>query len=106
MPKKIKFSLLHNNKNLEVNFSINENVDSIKKVSVLIEDLLQTIDEKTKREISMTEGDIIQALTIVIAVRIGISKFNHKSLFKVSQSMVLAALDNIAEGKEEIIGNA
>lgn len=106
MSKKLKFSLIQNNKNLEVDFSINENVNNVKKVSILIEDLLRTIDEKTKKEISMTEGDIIQALTIVIAVRIGISKFDHKSLFEVSQSMVLAALENIAAGKEERIGNA
>lgn len=104
MKKKLPFSILNESENIDVNFEIHDQVNNVKKISELTEEILNIIDKKTKEESGITEGDIIQSLALVNSIRIGISKFNHLKLANLSNQLCVQGLSDLAKGKKTKIG--
>lgn len=106
MKKKLDFSVLFNNENLEIEFKLNENTVDIKNIGLLVEKLLNIIDQSIKDNKGLSEGDVFQAISFVSAIRIGISKFDNKKLSDFSKRMIDSGIVDFNNAKKTKIGRA
>tara|TARA_X000000950_G_scaffold65075_1_gene79820 strand:- start:4243 stop:4566 length:324 start_codon:yes stop_codon:yes gene_type:complete len=106
MKKKLDFSVLFNNENLEIEFKLNENTVDIKNIGLLVEKLLNIIDQSIKDNKGLSEGDVFQAISVVSAIRIGISKFDNKKLSDFSKRMIDSGIVDFNNAKKTKIGRA
>ena len=106
MKKKLDFSVLFNDENLEIEFRLNENTVDIKNIGLLVEKLLNIIDQSIKDNKGLSEGDVFQAISVVSAIRIGISKFDNKKLSDFSKRMIDSGIVDFNNAKKTKIGRA
>ena len=106
MKKKLDFSVLFNNENLEIEFKLNENTVDIKNIGLLVEKLLNIIDQSIKDNKGLSEGDVFQAISVVSAIRIGRSKFDNKKLSDFSKRMIDSGIVDFNNAKKTKIGRA
>tara|TARA_E500000331_G_scaffold355769_1_gene412119 strand:+ start:947 stop:1267 length:321 start_codon:yes stop_codon:yes gene_type:complete len=106
MKKKLPFSIIYNNNNIDVDFQLHDNTNNIEKTSDLLEQILNTIDSMTKKTGGITEGDIFQSLSLAFGVRISISKFDNEQLIQFFNKSVLNAVTDFKKAKKTKIGRA
>ena len=106
MKKKLDFSVLFNDENLDIEFKLDENTVDVQKIGELVEKLLNIIDQYIQDKSGLTEGDVFQAISLVSAIRIGISKFDNKKLSDFSKRIIDSAIKDFNNAKKTKIGRA
>ena len=104
MNNKIPFSIIFENQNIDFFGSSfrNKKSEHLTRISTEILDIL---DSNVKRN-KISDGDLIQALALVTAIRIYCSGFDPDKLRKFSDDLIKKTVSNIKSGKFTKIGSA
>ncbi len=105
MTSKIPFTIIFENRNIDFFFNAHSETKSSKVVTDLSSKILDIIDLTTKQK-KISDGDLLQSLALVTAVRIYCSKFDPDKLRKFSDDKIKDTVEEIKKGKTTKIGNA
>ncbi len=106
MKKKLPFSIIFKNTNIDFHFDLHDQTVNPNNVGKIASILINEIDEELKKDPNTSEGDLIQALALFIATRITVSSFEDKKILNFFNSVLEKAIDNINSGKKSRIGNS
>lgn len=106
MSKELLFSIIFKNLNHDITFALNESTASVKKTGELLERFLNVIDEMTKSDEGISEGDVFQALSLTNSIRISISNFDNKKLLDFTHKTSIEGIRNFSNAKKTLIGNS
>ena len=106
MKKKLPFSIIFKNTNIDFHFDLHDQTVNPNNVGKIASILINEIDEELKKDPNTSEGDLIQALALFIATRITVSSFEDKKILNFFNSVLEKAIDNINSGKNSLIGNS
>lgn len=106
MKKKLPFTIIHKNNNIDLYFSLHPETKDKEIVGRVAEELINNIDKQIKEYTTISDGDLIQSLAIVIATRIHISPFDNKKITNLIQQLIKKSLIDIECGKVSKIGTA
>ena len=106
MKKKLPFSIIFKNTNIDFHFDLHDQTVNPNNVGKIASILINEIDEELKKDPNTSEGDLIQALALFIATRITVSSFEDKKILNFFNSVLEKAIDNINSGKNSRIGNS
>ena len=106
MSKKLLFSIITKNQNIDIQFNLNKGTQNINKTSVLLEKILNLIDQETKKKDGISEGDIFQAIALSNAIRIGISEFENEKILEFSNDITIKGIESFKKAKKYPLGNA
>ncbi len=106
MKKKLPFSIIFKNTNIDFYFDLHAQTVSSNNVGKIASILINEIDEELKKDPNISEGDLIQALALFIATRINVSSFDDKKILNFFNNVLEKAIDNINSGKKTRIGNS
>ena len=105
MNKKIPFSIIFENKNIDFFLEAHSETKSPEHITRISAEILDILDRNVKRN-KISDGDLIQALALVTAIRIFCSGFDPDKLRKFSDDLVKKTVSNIKSGKFTKIGSA
>ncbi len=105
MKTKIPFSIIFENQNIDFFFEGHPDTKNIDQVSELSSEVLGIIDSYVKQN-KISDGDLIQSLSLVLAIRIYCSGFDPNKLRMFSDDLVKKTISNIKKGKFSKIGTA
>ena len=105
MTIKIPFSIVFENQNIDFFFEAHSETKNPNHVTRITTEILDLLDSKLKLN-KMSDGDLIQALALVTAIRIYCSGFDSNKLRKFSDELIKETVSNIKRGKFTKIGNA
>ena len=106
MKKKLPFSIIFKNTNIDFHFDLHDQTVNPNNVGKIASILINEIDKELKKDPNTSEGDLIQALALFIATRITVSSFEDKKILNFFNSVLEKAIDNINSGKNSLIGNS
>ena len=104
--KKLPFTIIHKNKNIDFFFNLHDETKNSKFVGEISENLINGIDEFLKKNPSTSDGDLLQALALMIATRVYISPFDNEKILKILFKMSDECISSINAGKISEIGNS
>ena len=102
--KKLPFSIIHKNNNIDFFFDLHKETKNSELVGKMSEDLINSIDKFLKKNPLTSDGDLLQALALLIATRIFVSSFENEKLLNLLFKMSDEAISNIESGKKSKIG--
>ena len=105
MNKKIPFSIIFENKNIDFFLEAHRETKNPEHLTRISTEILDVLDSSLKRN-RISDGDLIQALALVTAIRIYCSGFDPDKLRKFSDDLVKKTISNIKSGKFTKIGSA
>ena len=106
MKKKLPFSIIFKDTNIDFHFDLHDqtiNSDNVGKIASI---LINEIDKEIKKNSNTSEGDLIQALALFIATRITVSSFDNKKILNFFINVLEKAIEDINSGKKTRIGNS
>ena len=106
MKKKLPFSIIFRDTNIDFNFVLHEQTVYPEHVGKIASILINEIDKEIKKNPNTSEGDLIQALALFIAPRITVSSFDDKKILNFFSNVLEKAIENINSGKKTTIGNS
>ena len=106
MEKKLPFSIIHKNNNIDLSFILHPETKDKEVVGKVAEELINNIDKQIKKYSTISDGDLIQSLAIVIATRIHISPFDNQKMIKLIEQLIKNGLIDIQNGNQSKIGTA
>ena len=80
--KKLPFTIIHKNTNVDFFFDLHKETKSSKQVGEISEELINIIDKFIKKNPTTSDGDLFQALALLIATRVYISPFDNEKIFQ------------------------
>ena len=105
MNNKIPFSIIFENQNIDFFFEAHSETKNPERLTRISTGILDILDSNVKRN-KISDGDLIQALALVTAIRIYCSGFDSDKLRKFSDDLIKKTVSNIKSGKFTKIGNA
>ena len=105
MSIKIPFTILFENQNIDFFFKGHSETKNASDVSHISSQILDLIDSTVKRK-KISDGDLLQSLALVTAVRIYCSGFDPDKLRNFNNDLIKDTVKNIKDGKFSKIGNA
>ena len=106
MEKKLPFTIIHKNNNIDLFFNLHPETQDKEVVGKVSEELINNIDKQLKKYSTISDGDLIQSLAIVIATRIHISPFDNTKMINLMDQLIKNGLIDIKNGKISKIGMA
>ena len=106
MKKKLPFSIIFKDTNIDFNFDLHHQTVDSNQVGRIASILINEIDKEIKSNPNTSEGDLIQALALFIATRITVSSFDDKKILNFFSNVLEKAIENINSGKKTTIGNS
>jgi len=106
MKKKLPFTIIHKNNNIDLFFNLHPETKDEEVVGKVSEELINNIDKQLKKYSTISDGDLIQSLAIVIATRIHISPFDNTKMINLMNQLIKNGLVDIKNGKISKIGIA
>ena len=106
MKKKLPFSIIFRDINIDFYFDLHDQTVDSKTVGRISSILINEIDKEVKKNPNTSEGDLIQALALFIATRITVSSFDNKKILSFFNHVLEKAIENINSGKKTRIGNS
>ena len=106
MEKKLPFTIIHKNNNIDLFFNLHPETQDKEVVGKVSEELINNIDKQLKKYSTISDGDLIQSLAIVIATRIHISPFDNTKMIHLMNQLITNGLVDIKNGKISKIGMA
>ena len=103
--KKLPFTIIHKNNNIDFFFNLHSETKNSKFVGQISEELINNIDKFLKKN-TISDGDLLQALALLIATRVYISPFENEKMLQLLFKMTKEGLSNIESGKKSKIGNS
>ena len=104
--KKLPFTIIHKNTNVDFFFKLHEETKNPNHVAQISEGLINNIDNFLKKNQGISDGDLFQALALLIATRVHISPFENRKILNMLFTMTEEGLSNIKLGKKSKIGNS
>ncbi|MFL2679603.1 MAG: hypothetical protein ACJ0GH_04425 [Alphaproteobacteria bacterium] len=104
MNKKLPFSIIHRDINIDFNFQLHDQTTDSKNVGYLASVLINKLDEELKKK-NTSEGDLIQALGLFIATRVVTNSFEDKKILDFFSSVLEKTISEIRKGQKTKIGN-
>lgn len=104
MNKKLPFSIIHKNINIDFNFQLHDKTTDMKNVGYLAGVLINKLDDELKKN-PPSEGDLIQALALFIATRVVTNSFDDAKILDFFSSVLEKTISEIRKGKKTKIGN-
>ena len=104
--KKLPFTIIHKNTNVDFFFDLHKETKCSKQVGEISEELINIVDKFIKKNPTTSDGDLFQALALLIATRVYISPFENRKILNMLFTMTEEGLSNIALGKKSKIGNS
>jgi hypothetical protein len=105
MINKIPFSIIFENQNIDFFLEAHSETKNPELLTRISTEILDILDSNVKRN-KISDGDLIQALALVTAIRIYCSGFDSDKLRKFSDDLVKKTVSNIKSGKFTKIGSA
>ncbi len=105
MNNKIPFSIIFENQNIDFFFEGHSETKNLNHLTSISTEILDVLDSNVRRN-KISDGDLIQALALVTAIRIYCSGFDPDKLRKFSDTLIKETVTNIKKGKFTKIGNA
>ena len=106
MKKKLPFSIIFKETNIDFHFDLHDQTINSDNVGKIASTLINEIDKEIKKNPNTSEGDLIQALALFIATRITVSSFDDKKILNFFSDVLEKAIENINSGKKTTIGNS
>ena len=104
--KKLPFTIIHKNTNVDFFFKLHDETRNSKQVGEISETLINSIDKFLKKNPTTSDGDLFQALALLIATRIFISPFDNEKILDLLLKMTQDGISDISLGKISKIGNS
>ena len=104
--KKLPFTIIHKNTNVDFFFDLHKETKSSEQVGEISEELINIIDKFIKKNPTTSDGDLFQALALLIATRVYISPFDNEKILDMLVKMAKDGISNIDSGKISRIGNS
>ena len=105
MNNKIPFSIIFENQNIDFFFEGHSETKNRNHLTRITTEILNILDSNVKRT-KISDGDLIQALALVTAIRIYCSGFDPNKLRNFSDKLIKETISNIQNGKFTKIGSA
>ena len=100
------FTIIHKNTNVDFFFDLHKETKSSEQVGEISEELINIIDKFIKKNPTTSDGDLFQALALLIATRVYISPFDNEKILDMLFKMAKDGISNIDSGKISRIGNS
>jgi hypothetical protein len=88
MKKKLPFTIIHKNNNIDLFFNLHPETKDEDVVGKVAEELINNIDKQLKKYATISDGDLIQSLAILIATRIHISPFDNTKMINLMNQLI------------------
>ena len=100
MEKLIFTTVTDRGESREIEFLLHEETSSAQNVSVLVTELLNTISAQVKNGDDLKDGDILQALTMVIAIRCGMLGVEYQIIERLIHSLFRKNIEAVLSAKK------
>ena len=104
--KKHPYTIIHKKTNVDFLFYLHKETKNSKQVGEISEELIIIVDKFIKYNPTTSDGDLFQALALLIATRVYISPFDNEKILDMLFKMAKDGVSNIDSGKVSRIGNS
>ena len=106
MTKKLPYSIIFKNINIDFFFDLHTITKDPEIVSKIASILINNVDKEISHRKNISEGDLFQALALFLATRIVVSSFDDKKILEFFNEILKKGIDNIRNGKKTKIGTS
>ena len=106
MKKKLPYSIIFKNINIDFFFDLHTNTQDPEIVSKIASILINNVDKEISHRKNISEGDLFQALALFMATRIVVSSFDDTKILEFFNEILKKGIDNIRNGKKTKIGTS
>ena len=106
MQKLVFVTMTDSGTSREVEFPLHQDTGSMQNVSALVSELLNTISQHVERCENLKDGDILQALTMVSAIRCGLVNVDPRVSKELFTELFENNLDAFINSKQVLGGRA